>query len=143
MSEFTHVELRKARELRKLTRWQLGNMIGVSESTIERWERGEGIPTSSDVDSIGEALEIPTLWHDWMCSNDEPYRKRYSKVANVELPVAFMRVRHGMEDVQAMQGAIERDAVDGVIDDKTQGEVYKAALREHIANATDLLQRLG
>ena len=56
MAEFTEKDLRKARESKGLPRWKLGEKIGVSESTIERWESGETVPTPEDIDNIGEAL---------------------------------------------------------------------------------------
>ena len=53
MAECTNIELRKAREAKALTRWQLGNLLGVSESTIERWERGEVVPAPDVADLVG------------------------------------------------------------------------------------------
>ena len=74
MAEFTEKDLRKARESKGLPRWKLGEKIGVSESTIERWESGETVPTPEDIDNIGEALGEPTLWHKWMLSHYDSYR---------------------------------------------------------------------
>ena len=41
MAEFTHNDLRSAREARKIQRWRLANELGVSEDTVRRWEIGE------------------------------------------------------------------------------------------------------
>ena len=46
MAEFTHKELKLARETQSIPRWKMGMEIGVSESTIERWESGETLPRS-------------------------------------------------------------------------------------------------
>lgn len=142
MSECTNIDLRKARDAKNLTRWQLGNMIGVSESTIERWERGEVQPSPDDVDRIGEAVGDPTLWHRWMISNVDSYRKRYSKTRNLALPVAIMSVGHMVDDMQAIQEAAERDAVDGILHDARTRTEYVQKLNDLISRCTDALQQI-
>ena len=49
MAECTGLDLRKARDAQKMPRWQLGQMIGVSEDTIRRWEMDEIRPEPDDV----------------------------------------------------------------------------------------------
>ncbi len=142
MPECTNQDLRNAREAQNIPRWKLGSLIGVSESTIERWERGEVLPSPDDVDRIGEAVGDPTLWHRWMLSNVESYRKRYSETRNLSLPVAIMSVGHRMEDIKALQYMVERDAVDGQIDDAKTRDEYERAIKNLIAQCTDVLNQL-
>lgn len=144
MPECTNQDLRKAREAREdMPRWKLGSLIGVSESTIERWERGEVLPTPDDVDRIGEAVGDPTLWHRWMLSNVESYRRRYSETRNLSLPVAIMSVGHLVDDMRALQDEAERDAIDGKIDDPKTRIGYEQTLKSMIARCTDVLNQLG
>lgn len=45
----------------KMPRWQLGQMIGVSEDTIRRWEMDEIRPEPDDVGAIEQALGLKDL----------------------------------------------------------------------------------
>ena len=142
MAECTNLDLRKAREARKMPRWQLAQQIGVSADTIERWERGEVKPEPDDVDRMGEALQAPDLWHQWMLSNCESYRKRYLGVETLTLPVSVMRLRHAMEDALAMMNPVERDVIDGRLDDQHLKSSFSQALKLLIAALTDTAQKI-
>lgn len=147
MAECTNIELRKAREAKALTRWQLGNMLGVSESTIERWERGEVMPSPDDIDRLGDSVGDPQLWHDWMLSNCESYRKRYrcdEAKDTVNTPMRVMRTRYAMEDLQGLQAQTERDAMDnGYVDDPALRKAYSDKLKAAIAVLAAALQDVG
>ena len=142
MAECTNLDLRKAREARKMPRWQLAQQLGVSADTIERWERGEVKPEPDDVDRMGEALQAPDLWHQWMLSNCESYRKRYLGVETLALPVSVMRLRYAMEDALAMMNPVERDVIDGRLDDQRLKESFSQALKLLIAALTDTAQKI-
>jgi transcriptional regulator with XRE-family HTH domain len=143
MAEFTNQELRLAREALKIPRWKLAADVNVSESTIERWETGETQPHPDEVDRVAAALGDPTIWHRWMLSNYDSYRKRYINGNNgLELPVALMSVRHELCDVLNLQDKIERDSVDGKIDDQRLKEAYTKEVKEALAALADSLQRL-
>jgi transcriptional regulator with XRE-family HTH domain len=49
-------------------RWKLSELLGVSESTLARWESGEIRPDPDDVDRLAAAVGDLTLWHRWMLS---------------------------------------------------------------------------
>lgn len=144
MAECTKMDLRKAREARKLARWELAQMMGVSEDTIERWENAKdtSTPTPDDVDRMGELLEDPTLWHRWMLSNVESYRKRYFDATDLSLPVSLQRLGYEIQDVMILHDKAVRDALDGRIDDPLLLEEYKKEMREMIAAASDSLSKL-
>lgn len=140
MAEYTHLDLRKARETRKLTRWQLANLIGVSEDTLERWETGKQMPTPDDVGHIEDALDArcELLWARWMYSNVESYRTRNARPQVSELLAAVVSVKYELADVQALQDQLERDAIDGHIDD----EDLRAKAMKEIDEAQTALARL-
>lgn len=143
MSQTGNIIIREAREAQdRMPRWKLGQMVGVSESTIERWESGDTEPSPDDVDTIGKVLNDPLLWHRWMHATYPSYRKRYPHAPTLELPVAVMRLGKGLDDVLALQDAIERDVMDGVLDDRRQGSKYAERLRQLIAWAQDALPRI-
>jgi transcriptional regulator with XRE-family HTH domain len=142
MEEFTYKELKKAREAAHVTQWQAANACGVSEDLIKRWERGDSKPTPEDVDNLCELYGDPTIWHRWMCSNHDSYRKRYIAVESYSLPAAIMRSRYEIQDVVKMQEAVERDAMTGRIDDPELRTKYRKELEEMVASARDVLDRL-
>ena len=142
MAECTHLDLRKAREARDWPRWKLAQEVGVSEDTVERWETGKSMPTPDDVDRIGEAVGDPQLWHRWMLSNVDSYRKRYIDATDLSLPVALQRLSLEIQDVQEMYNAVARDALDGKIDNQQLRKEYQKQLRELTAAVTDALNKL-
>jgi transcriptional regulator with XRE-family HTH domain len=140
MPEFTYLDLRKARESRKLTRWQLANKIGVSEDTVERWETGKQSPTPDDVGHVENALDARAelLWARWMYSNVESYRERNARPQVSELLAAVVSVKFELADVQNLEESLERDAIDGHIDD----EELRAKAMKEIDEAQASLTRL-
>ena len=143
MAEYTGKDLRKARDARNLSRRKLGELIGASESTVERWEKGESKPTPEDVDRLGEALSEPLMWHNLMLSIYESYRKRYIGCDDLALLGSVVRNRYTLNGVVEMQEAIERDVMDGRLDDKALGDRYAQAIRAAIAALGDTLARIG
>ena len=142
MPEITNISLKIARESLKIPRWKLAAELHVSESTIERWETGETQPHPDEVDRLAVALGDPMLWHGWMLSNYESYRRRYIHCDDRDLPVALMHVRHEVADLLELQDRIERDSVDGKIDDATLSAAYASEIRELVPALINGLQRL-
>ncbi|MEA5145641.1 MAG: helix-turn-helix transcriptional regulator [Candidatus Limiplasma sp.] len=142
MSEFTNLDLRKAREAQKMPRWKLAAAVNVSESTLERWESGETMPHPDEVDRIADALGEPLIWHRWMLSTYDSYRRRYISSDDYSLPVMAMKLRHEMDDVRALQDALERDAIDGHVDDEPLLDRAITELQQMIQAGSELLQRL-
>ena len=140
MAEFTNLDLRKARESRKLTRWQLAAKLGVSEDTLERWETGKQRPEPDDVGRIEDALDARSelLWSRWMYSNVESYRDRNPEPRMSPLLEAVVSVKYELADVQDLSGKLERDAIDGRIDDP----ILRKQARKEIAEARAALARL-
>ena len=59
--------LRYARNLRGLTLRQLGDLVGVSIRTIQRYEQGHGEPTEAVLDQMALHLQVR---NDWLCGED-------------------------------------------------------------------------
>lgn len=143
MAEFTHLDLRRERESRKMQRWKLAEAVGVSEWTIERWEKGEATPEPDDVGRIEEALGAKGIWERWMRSTYDSYRKRHpEKATEYDLARSLVRVRYELGDVLALHDKAERDALDGTIDEPGLREKYKKELEESIAAMRDVLEKL-
>lgn len=144
MAEFTHIDLRKLREARKMPRWQLASLVGVSEDTLGRWETGEAQPHPDDVGRIEHALdaEHEMVWHRWMLSNCESYRERHQEAKPAGLLGAIVAARHELSDVLNIQDAVERDAVDGAIDDPALRAAYRRELEEANAAITAALAQI-
>lgn len=143
MPECTHQDLRKAREAAGLTQWQAAGELGASESTIKRWESGETKPTPEDVWRMEKLYNCRGLWHRWMRSNHDSYREHYPEEApNLALPVAVLNARHQLADVLAMQDLIERDALDGRLDDEAGKRKYVQEIHEAQASLTEVLTQL-
>jgi transcriptional regulator with XRE-family HTH domain len=56
--------IRDLRRGRKLTAVELGEMLGVSETTISKWECGHAVPRMSRIKTLARALgvSVPKLW---------------------------------------------------------------------------------
>lgn len=143
MTEFGGNDLRKARENAGIRQWQIASEIGVCEALIGRWERGEAFPSPDDVDRLEIAYKAPGLWHKWMLSNCDSYRRHYRGVDETTTAGSVLRGRFAIEDVMGLQSAIERDvSEDGRIDNPINRDKYEEVLRKAIACMTDTLARI-
>lgn len=135
-----HILLREARDARAMTREQLGSRVGVSHDTIRRWETAESQPAPDDVDRMGDVLGDASLWHRWMLESVPSYAKRYEGAETLAMPVSIVRVRHALADVLKYQDAMERDALDGKLDDHSTQTAYSECLKAAIAKLSDAAQ---
>lgn len=146
MAEYTHHDLRKARESRFPSRWQFAQAFNYSEDVIERIETGKQLPTSAQVDSWEEITQTPMLWHRWMLSNDDPYRKRYKEAPTPHNALAAVRQLHyEMMDVSNLLEPVERALITGkpdFIDDPILREEYKKQLQEMVSAGAAALAEL-
>ncbi len=134
MAEFTHIDLRSARETRKMPRWKLATEVGVSEDTLERWETGKQRPDPDDVGNIERVLNMPGLWHKWMLSTYDSYRERNTDMPYVNHPAALLlRMKHEVADMWKLAESVERDSVDGRFDDQEQLAHFQKEAREAAA----------
>lgn len=143
MAEYTNLELRKAREALKLPRWKVAGEIGVSEDTLERWERGEVEPTPDDVDRLESLYKVPGLWHSWMRSHYDSYRARYPETLDLSTALSVVNVRHQMADLLNIQDAAERDAMTGRIDNDQLRSNYTREAKELLAALNEVLSKIS
>ena len=144
-AECTKLELRKAREAANLPRWKAGQELGVSEDTLKRWEDPDAnaSPLSSDVSRMKRVYHAPGLWYSWMYSNDEGFRDHFPAVAvDHSQAMAIVNVRHQITDVLALQDKIERDAMDGRMDDAAACKAYLAELDDVQAAIAQAKERI-
>lgn len=130
--------LKMAREKQDIRRWQLAQAIGSTESTIAKWEtppeKSGNRPDPDTVGAIEEALGVPGLWHDWMMATFDSYRKRHGERAQDQtLATSALRVRYEVSDVLNLQEKLERDVMDGRIDDNVLVQRYAKEAREAAA----------
>lgn len=53
--------IKELRENQKLTQSELGNIIGVSDKTISKWETGKGLPDISLIEPLSKALKVSVI----------------------------------------------------------------------------------
>lgn len=130
MPEIVGKDLQAARKKAGFHRWQAANEMNVSESVIARWETDEVWPDPDQVYQLEKLYNAPGLWHGWMRSHYESYREMYPEAPNYQAPMAVMNVRHQLSDVIALQDAVERDVMDGTLDDPVLKARYLKELDE-------------
>jgi hypothetical protein len=79
-----------------------------------------------------------------MHSNDEGFRDHFPAIkTDYQLAMAFVNIRHQLSDVMAMQDAMERDAMDGRIDDQAQRDRYMKELDDVQAAIAELKNKIN
>lgn len=58
MKEIVSKKIKNARALKGLSQQELADMIGVSKQMISKYEKGESIPTSSNLLKLGKSLKV-------------------------------------------------------------------------------------
>lgn len=142
MAEDVKSDLKTCREMRQMTQWAAAMGLGISEYTLARWEKGESAPDPDDVWRLERLYKAPGLWHRWMRETYESYRENYPANINLELPTSILNVRYQMQDVMDLQSSLERDALDGHIDDERNRDNYLKELDEMIAAAQEAKRRI-
>lgn len=59
MAEYFSTNLKHLREQKGLSQNKLGNMIGVNQTTIARWEDDNRVPTIDNAIDVANALDVP------------------------------------------------------------------------------------
>ena len=63
---FNHIRLKNARQHRHMTQKELGDLIGVSASTVGMYEQHRRLPDADTISRLSKALDIST---DWLCGS--------------------------------------------------------------------------
>lgn len=124
--------LKAARNKHNLTQVQLSLMLSVSVDQIKRMESGKWIPEMSDVDLLEEQLQEPGLFRKWARAQYPEIEKYFGSddERNYGLLGAIVNTRHQIGDVLGMNEAIERDVLDGRIENTMLMDKYKQELKE-------------
>lgn len=142
MPEIVGKDLRAARKAANIRCWQAASEMNVSESVIARWETDEVEPDPDQVYQLEKLYKAPGLWHGWMRSHYESYREMYPDAPNYQTPMAVLNVRHQLSDVIALQDAVERDVIDGTLDDPVLKSQYLKELDEAQAAIVKVKEQL-
>lgn len=124
--------LKAARVKSGLTQLQVAAMLSVSVDQVKRMEYGTWIPEMSDVDLLEEQLHEPGLFRRWARAQFPEISKHFgaSDGRDYGLLGAIINTKHQMNDVLALHERVERDALDGRIDDPILREKYEKELQE-------------
>ena len=143
MPEFRGYDLRTAREQAGLRLWQVAQGIHTSESCIRRWEGDEAEPSPEVIDQIEEMYKCPMMWHRWMLSHSDSYRRHYSPISDTTTIGSVLRNRYEIEDILRLQEAIECDVSDdGKIDNMMSRDKYVELIKKAVACLSDTLARI-
>ena len=143
MTKEAGMELKRARIAAKLPVFVVAQRCFTSERTVARWEDGESEPSPDDVDRYAEAVGDTALWDKWMRMTYDSYGKRYPEAGeNRALTMAILNSRFEIDDVLALQSRVERDAMDGKIDDPVLKAQYRKEVTDLFTACKNVLERL-
>ena len=117
MAVFTNIDIKKRRELLKMTAATLAEKIGRDPTTIYNFESGKSEPDPDTMYQIAEAFEDLSVWYDWMRTKYSSYARLHPEVQQQSLPGALMSMYAEISDLLDIQREALRDAADGRLDD--------------------------
>ena len=117
MAVFTNIDIKKRRELLKMTAATLAEMIGRDPTTIYNWESGKSDPDPDSLYQIAEAFDDLNIWYDWMRTKYSSYARLHPDARQNSLPGAMMQMFAEIGDLMDLQREALRDAADGKFDD--------------------------
>lgn len=128
MAVFTNSDIKKRRELLKMTAATLAEMIGRDPTTIYNWESGKCAPDPDSLYQIAEALGDLNIWYDWMRTKYSSYARLHPEGRANDLPGATMTMFAELADLVDLRRETLRDAADGKIDDpKLRTDILREA----------------
>ena len=142
MSEKAGALIKNARKMAGMTRPQVYQVTAISESVLERWERGETIPDLESLDKLALLYRAPGLWQECLMIYYPSFRRHYPEIVKLDTLPALVNNRHQLQDVLALNDAMERDAMDGKIDDEMVKARYIKECQEARAALTEAITRL-
>ena len=120
-------------------------MLGVSSSTLRRWEdpSPDGTdPTPEDVQHMERVYGADNLCYRWMRATIEPLRDMLPPLPDISLPEALLQFYVEHADMDDHRKEAMRDAVDGKIDDPSLRQILMKDLADVQAAAFTLRQLL-
>lgn len=142
MSEKAGALLKNARKSAGMTRPQVYQVTAISESVLDRWERGETVPDLESLDKLELLYRSPGLWQECLMLYYPSFRRHFPQMVTLDMLPALINNRHQLQDVLALNDAMERDALDGRIDNETVKARYIKECQEARAALTEAITRL-
>lgn len=145
MQRVSKKDLLFARNSAGLSREEAGHELGVSSSTIRDWEdeKKNVKPGPDDVWNMEKLYGAAGLWRGWMQSHYDSYRENHpEETLDRSQLAAVVNVRHQLGDVLALSETVERDAMDGRIDDEQLRRKYLKELDEAEASLVEARRAL-
>lgn len=137
MAVFTNIDIKKRRELLKMTAASLAEMIGRDPTTIYNYESGKCDPDPDTMYQIAEAFGDLNVWYSWMRTKFSSYARLHPEIEQQSLPGAMMSMFAEIGDLLDFQREAIRDAADGKIDDPQ----LKARIEKEATEALGACQR--
>lgn len=142
MSEKAGALLKNARKSAGMTRPQVYQVTAISESVLDRWERGETVPDLESLDKLELLYRSPGLWQECLMIYYPSFRRHFPQMVTLETLPALVNTRHQLQDVLALSDTMERDAMDGRIDNAALKAKYISECQESRAALTEAITRL-
>lgn len=142
MSEKAGALLKNARKMAGMTRPQVYQVTAISESVLDRWERGETVPDLESLDKLELLYRRPGLWQECLMIYYPSFRRHFPQMIVLETLPALVNTRHQLQDVLALSDTMERDAMDGRIDNAALKAKYISECQEARAALTEAITRL-
>lgn len=95
MAVFTNIDIKKRREILKMTAATLAEKVGRDPNTIYNWESGKSDPDPDSMYQIAEAFGDLNVWHDWMRTKYSSYARLHPDTKQYDLPGAMILARSG------------------------------------------------
>lgn len=139
MSDNAGAMLRTARKTAGMSQTQVYLATRISESNLARWESGESKPNMEDLYKLELLYHSPGLWSRYLRASSPAYAAHHPTAEAVQGKLAQV-VRAGMQagDMQSMQVKVQRDLLDGEIDDAQSWQEYMQQVRA-VHMATEVL----
>ena len=137
MAVFTNIDIKKRREILKMTAATLAEKVGRDPNTIYNWESGKSDPDPDSMYQIAEAFGDLNVWHDWMRTKYSSYARLHPDTKQYDLPGAMMTMYAEMGDLMDMEREAIRDAADGKFDDPA----LASSIEKEVTEALGACQR--
>lgn len=131
--------LRSARKAAGMSQTQVYMATRISESNLQRWEAGDSKPNLEDLYKLELLYHEPGLWSRYLLATSPAYAAHHPAAPVIRDSLAHVvGIGKQTEDMQQLQDAVERDLVDGRIDDPRGWNEYMGNVRQ-VAAATGAL----
>lgn len=132
-----------ARKAAGMTQKQVYMATRISESNLQRWESNNSKPDLEDLYKLELLYHAPGLWSQFLLATSDAYAAHHPVLPQNRVPLAHaVGIGKTTADMLSHQDKVERDLVDGVIDDLAGWNEYMKDVRAvNAATGALLLQQ--